>query len=229
MRSFALAIAAAAALLVGAGCNKSPGDPVIPPPAGQLPDSVPEANTPGNLLLRLESAWEHESISEIEGMLAGDFRFNFSVKSDPALVDQWGDNWRRDDEIAAASHLFTGYEDDEGLYQSPTSRILLAFMGVSILADPDHADSSAWYKLVIVSSFEGRIILADASQTEYEIGGGQDLYLVRGDAAVLAPGQEARTDQWYVTRWVDRAVSLGSPVILPARTKTWGSLHAQYR
>ena len=229
MRSFALSLATAFALVAFPGCSKSPGDSVVPPPAGQLPDSVPQANTPANLLERLESAWEHESKTEIEGMLAGDFRFHFSAKADPELVNRYGTSWTRADEIAAASHLFVGFTSEEGVYQAPSSHVTLAFPGMSIVDDDDHPDSSAWYKVAIVPAFVAEIQLADAEQTHYRIQAPQELRLVRGDAAVLASGQEARTDRWYVSSWADKAVTIGSPVILPAIDKTWGSLRAQYR
>ncbi|MGH7725053.1 MAG: hypothetical protein ACREOU_06445, partial [Candidatus Eiseniibacteriota bacterium] len=64
-------------------------------------------------------------------------------------------------------------------------------------------------------------------------------YLVRGDAAVLDTGQEARTDRWYIYRWDDLSQPLpGGPARLaslnagalgtPAPT-TWGGLKDGYK
>jgi hypothetical protein len=51
---------------------------------------------------------------------------------------------------------------------------------------------------------------------------------VRGDAAVLASGQVAGTDRWYLRRWIDLTPAIHGPVILPATSATWGQVKAQY-
>src|SRR5688572_20524913 len=191
-------------VLVAFGCSGDSDDPVSPPTQSGLPDSIPPANTPANLLERFEASWEHEIVAEYTALITADFGFRFSNQSDPDLVSEYGSNWRRADEIASTTHLMAGFTDDEGAYQAASSNILFSLNNLSIVDDPDHPDSAAWYKLVIVPNFSAYIRLTDTEQTEYQIQAPQDLHLVRGDAAVLAPGQEARTDRWYLRRWVDR-------------------------
>jgi hypothetical protein len=218
-------------VLVAFGCSGDSDDPVSPqPPQSGLPDSIPPANTPANLLERFEASWEHEVVAEYTSLLAADFGFTFSSQADPDLASEYGSNWKRADEIASTTHLMAGFTDDDGVYQAPTASILLSLDGLSIVDDPDYPDSAAWYKLVIVPSFSAYLRLADTEQTEFLIQAPHDLHLVRGDAAVLAPGQEARSDRWYLRRWVDRSPSLSAgPVILPARPTSWGRIKADYR
>jgi hypothetical protein len=220
-------------VFVASGCGGDSDDPVSPPPPpppqGGLPASTPQANTPANLLQRFEATWEYEVIADYTALLTADFGFTFSSQADPELDKEYGSNWTRADEVASTTHLMAGFTDDEGTYQAPASNIQFSLSGVSIIADPDHPDSAAWYVLVIVPSFIGHIRLSDPGQTEYHLDSTQDFHLVRGDAAVLAPGQEPGTDRWYLRRWVDRAVPLAGPVILPARPTSWGRIKADYR
>jgi hypothetical protein len=57
-----------------------------------------------------------------------------------------------------------------------------------------------------------------------------EFYIVRGDAALLAAGQEARTDRWYIRRWDDLSTSTGligriaSIDAGAVKPTSWGSL-----
>jgi hypothetical protein len=216
-----------ALLVLGAsGCGEDSDGPVSPDGLSPLPGS---ADTPTNLLERFEATWELEVVAEYEALMTADFSFTFSSMSDPDLVNQYGSNWRRADEVASTDHLMTGFTDDEGVYQASASSIEFSLDGMSIIADPDHPDSAAWYKLAVVPAFIVQIQLNDTEQTEFLIQSPQDLYLVRGDAAVLASGQVARADRWYMRRWIDRTPQLAGPVILPASPHSWGRIKAQYR
>jgi len=97
------------ALLVMAGCGG--GDkstqPVVPPSDG-LPAGTPAADSRTHLTQRLEKALEFEVEAEYAKLLTADFRYTFSLASDPLLVDQYP-NWSRTDEIAAMTHLFHGF------------------------------------------------------------------------------------------------------------------------
>jgi hypothetical protein len=223
-------LALALLVLIAFGCGGDSDDPLSPPPPQNtgLPDSIPPANTPANLLERYEASWEHEVVAEYTAMLTADYRFTFSNQSDPVLVVEYQNTWGRSHEIASTTHLMAGFTNDQGEVQAAASSILFSLDGESIIDDPDHADSSAWYKLVTIPSFQTTIRLADSEQTEFQIFAPQRLHLVRGDAAVLAPGQVGSTDRWYLRRWVDLTPAINGPVILPATSATWGRVKAQY-
>ena len=219
------AVAIAALALALTGCSEE-GDPMSPGPGGDLPSSVPQATTPANALTRFEATWEYGAVGEYDKLLAGNFRFTFSPQSDPDLANAWGVGWSRADELAAASNLKFGFIDGEGEAWPAATLLALVLANTTIIADPDRPDSAAWYKVAVVQAFNASIDLVGG--IEVVISAPQDIHLVRGDAAVLAPGQEARTDRWYVSRWVDK--SPAPPTSSHAAVfATWGSLKDAYR
>ena len=218
--SVLLSLLAVASVTWLPGCGKSdnPAAPLIP---RALPDSIPQAATPTLLLERLEAAYEFAVPTDYGRLLSADFRFTFSASSDPELVTRYGNAWGKSDEMASASHLFAGFDPP-----SAAAGIQLSLDGLSIVDDPDHADSAAHFRKVLVPSSMGTIQLAGGSIIL--IASPMDLYLVRGDAAVLDATQVARSDRWYVRRWVDRAAAL-AVILHDARPATWGSLRDAYR
>ena len=219
------AVTIAALALALTGCSEE-GDPMSPGPGGDLPSSVPQATTPANALTRFEATWEYGAVDDYDAMLTADFRFLFSAKADPDLATQWGSSWTRVDELAAASHLKLGFLDGEGVFQPAATLVALVLVDTQIAADPAHPDSAEWYQVATVPALNASITLV--GDEERLISAPQEIHLVRGDAAVLAPGQEARTDRWYLSRWEDKANPLGA-TIHPARPTTWGALKNVYR
>src|SRR6188508_1747696 len=86
-------------LIMLSGCAFDPPD-VIPTP----PPPMPEADSPQNLMLRFEGVYELQSAVNYEALLTSDFRYTFSLASDPALVNRYP-NWGRDDEVESTRHL----------------------------------------------------------------------------------------------------------------------------
>ena len=58
-------------------------------------------------------------------------------------------------------------------------------------------------------------------------------HLVRGDVAVLRPGQEKSASRWYIRRWEDLSASFGfaprGPSTNSTTSSSWGSIKNQYR
>lgn len=207
MRSSVLALAFAALLT---GCSSNPFTPPTDDGDGGLPQGTPLNDTPQNTMLRFEATYENQVVAEYEKLFAANFRFTFSSQTDQELVDRYGTSWGKDDEIESTSHLFSGFTNEEGMFQAPASSIILTLSGASYIDSPLHPDSAAYYKQVIVPAVSLNIKLSDANSTEYEISAPHDFYLVRGDVALLDENQEARADRWYIYRWDDRSVSLGA-------------------
>ena len=218
-----------ACLTLFAGCGgDDDSNPVVPQPNDTgMPDSVVQATTPANLLVRFDAAYSYMDEAEFMKLFTADYSFTFSSQSDPALVAQWGTNWGKDDESQSMGHLLHGYTDDNGVYQPPLTDVLLSLEGASVVADTTHADSSDYYKVAIVPRILLEIALSDG--TVFIIDAPHNFHLVRGDAAVLSSDQVASADRWYIRRWDDRTPSIAFAFApLPAENKTWGSLKAQY-
>ena len=192
-------------LFVLAGCGG--GDDATKPivPADGLPAGTPQADSPAHLAARLEATWESQVEAEYAKLLTDDFRFHFSLANDPVLVDHYGDNWRRDDEVAALTHLFDGFTNTSGDPIPGATEIELTMNGMVAQDDSSHADSTAHYRKLVVTTFGGTIEIPGTPESVlYSLSSRQELYLVRGDAAVLPAGTTPDSTRWYVRGWDDQ-------------------------
>jgi 5-keto 4-deoxyuronate isomerase len=198
-----------------------------------LPAGTPKPDSPEHLVARLDATWEAKELTEYVKLLTDDFRFRFSIQTDPSLVDQYGNNWDRDDEVAALTHLFEGFTDTDGNPIPAASRIDLTWTGVSDQDDFQHADSTAHYRKLVVLNLDGTFEVPGSVETfVYRVSAREELYIVRGDAAVLPAGTTADPTRWYLRRWDDLATGVAArkgPIINPASPVTIGSLRAHYR
>ena len=220
-----LALALPFALLL-AGCGGGSDKTTKPVP----PADNGFATSPSNLMQRLENTYESKSESGYVKLLAGDFRYAFSVSADQLLVNQYP-NWDRDDEETSYKHLVNGFTNSVGTAIPAASRIDLTFYGVNYGPDPDHSDSTTHYQKVVVVTVDGTIeVPSSPDPVSYHISARHEFCLVRGDAAVVASGAIADSTHWYLRRWDDLSLTLTSkfPVINPATAQTWGSIRSQY-
>jgi hypothetical protein len=231
---FGCSLLACGILLVAAGCGGSKPTKVVVPKDG-LPAGTPINDSELHLLTRFEATFEAQSGVEYAKLLTDDFVFHFSQASDPDLVLAYGENWGRDDETAAITNLFEGFDAQSGQHIPGASIIQMDLYGVQTLADTSHVDSLAYYRKIVVARIVMSIEVPGTPEpTIYNIDSRQEFYVVRGDAAVLAAGQAAQSDRWYIHRWDD--LSLGGPVPYgkwpttnPSQPKSLGSIKGQYR
>jgi len=233
MRDFRFARPAALLVLfslAGCGGGDKATEPVVP--SDGLPSGTPQADSPAHLAQRLEATWENKVEAQYALLLSDDFRYHFSLASDPVLVDRYGDNWKRADEVTALTHLFHGFTNTQGTPIPAASRIDMTLTGVQVGNDPDHPDSTAQYQTMAVTDLGMQIeVPGNPDPVLYNISSRQELYLVRGDAAVLPAGAVADTTRWYVRRWKDLSTSnyaRKGPVINPLQAKSLGSLKSQF-
>jgi hypothetical protein len=172
------------------------------------PDFV--ADSPAGLMRRFQEAYEARDTDGYATLFAADYRFYPSDPQVRAKVPVW----TRTDEILSADHLFHGFTDTDGIYRAPATKISLDLSPWQDRADPEHADSSAYYRFVTVPTVTLEIWTAagDFFIERQE----HDFYVVRGDAAVLAPGEDGSADSWYIRKWVENpgmqpAVAMGDP------------------
>ncbi len=224
----------ASSLLAGCGGgSKKTTQPVISP--DPLPAGTVLNDSPGNTALRFKATFEYQSHQSYAALIAADFHFGFSAETDPSLVAQYGDTWGAQDESLAVAHLFNGFTStSSGTYIPGASDVTVALNAMSEFGDSTHVDSMSVYRVIRVGNMIGAITIPDGSGgILYTPGGEQRLFLVRGDAAVLRPGQPAATTRWYIRRWEDHATVFPAarigPVTNPARGTTWGAVKNQYR
>lgn len=161
---------------------------------------APEVTTdsPLGLMRWFEMSYEGRDAAAYGALFTTDFRFHFG---DPELRARYPDGWTRADEIAAARHLFEGFRDAAGTYRPPARRLELTLSPFTVAADPERADSAAWYQVVSVPCVRLAVWTEDGNfLVENDR---HDFHMVRGDAARLDPGQPADPDRWYIRRWVE--------------------------
>ena len=203
-----------ALLPILSGCGSNPFNPPIDPGGdGHVPGDTPLNDSPQNLMIRFEKSYEFQNLAIYSKLLTSDFRYTFSLASDPLLVDQYP-NWGLDDEVQSTQHLFDGFTNTHGDFIPAASRIDMTLQGVQYTSDFTHADSASHYQKVIVTSVEMQIEVPGSAGDPlvYNISARHEFYIVRGDAAVLDAGQEARADRWYIRKWDD--LSNGTTAVL---------------
>jgi len=217
-------------VLAGCGGGDKSTKPIVP--SDGLPAGTPAANSQAHLTQRLEATLESMVEAEYAKLLADDFRYRFSVANDPLLVDQYP-NWGRTDEIAALTHLFNGFTNTNHDVIPGAGSIHLSLNGVEYQADPSHEDSTAQYGRVIITSLDGQIEVPAVSEPiVFAISSRHELFVVRGDAAVLPAGILADSTRWYLRRWDDLATPIGyskKPVLNSAQAISFGSIRALWR
>jgi hypothetical protein len=202
-------------------------------PKDGLPAGTPLNDSELHLLARLDATFHARSSVEYAKLLTDDFRFHFSESTDPVLVAMYGDNWGRDDETIALTNLFTGFTNTSGDPVPAASSIDLLLNGVQVADDTTHVDSLAYYRRIVVSRLVMSIEIPGTPEpTIYNVDARQEFYVVRGDAAVLAAGQAAQADRWYIRRWDDLALAFAygkGPVVRALAPVTLGRIKSQFR
>jgi hypothetical protein len=207
---------------------------VTEPPAG----TTPLNDTPKNTVRRFESFFERKDSGELHSLLTSDYTFEFSPTVDGSLCIKYSDGWSKEDESLCMRHMFYGGSTNHGWQLRHAERILLELSNYSTAPEPGK-DGNKFQTVVVTASL--RIELSRCSQTGerivMELEGPpyvhrHRFYLVRGDAAVLAEGQPADANHWYIWKWCDEttreqaavsgtsAAAAGDVMI----TGSWGSL-----
>ena len=213
-------------LAVFAGCGDDDDGPTGPGPNAPA-DSFPPASSPEFAVLRLLETYGARNSLAYDRTLTRDFRFHFSTYADPDLVMEFGDDWDIELENAAARHLFEGFTDGHGSYQSPATSIESLLSSIVLASDSTHVDSTQHYARVSIPTAVLFIDLEDGSG--FQIASPLNVYVVRGDAAVLGADQAADPTVWYVRRIDDLAAPLsGVHRMKPARAATWGAIRVLY-
>ena len=132
--------------------------------------------------------------------------------------------WSRGEEIDSARKLFEGYEDGSGRTLARAERVTIEIAPFDVVPDSTVRDTLRQYRVVRVPYFR----LAVSTESDlYRTGWGPcDLYVVRGDAASLGPGQPALSTRWYLRKCVEKLAPTRKPVTRPSVSRLPDSLVA---
>jgi hypothetical protein len=176
-----LLLAALAAIAAAPACAAAPDSL-----AGTVAIAPPES-----ALQSLTDAFAAGSVTALDSLLAADFAF-FTPGQRPA--PRLPGRVERAAELAVAADLF----------DAPATDSLLLRVGVVVQGvDPEHADSTRHYRVLAAQRFacdvhmSGRLLRGKPSLNVFHV--------VRGDVALLAPGQPADSTRWYLRLWLEDA------------------------
>ena len=149
-------------------------------------------------LERYANAFRARSPEGIGAVLTCDYLFH--TVGDSLASYTLGSN--RAQEMGVMRSLLTGVIRDGVTAMPPADSVGISFDGITEGVDPEHPDSTQHYRTLTVlrAMFVIRLAkgqyLGDAATTHV-------FHVVRGDAAVLEPGQPASADLWYIRRWLE--------------------------
>ena len=191
------------------GVRLAPLQPARPPQGEQEPRVC---DNPGRMMRCLKEAFEARSVADFSALLAANFHFH---TMDARMDSMLGDVDRRR-EIGIMRNLFEGGTDTTA---RPRADSISVNVGpYEVQDDPEHPDSTRHYQVIAVRSLEMVIEVKDKT---YKVTQARHEYrVVRGDAALLVPGQPADERHWYFWDWLERPGFLvddleGGPDALP--------------
>jgi len=164
--------------------------------------SVPPVNQPlmgaEAALERLADGYRDRSPEAVIANLTADFRFH--SKGDSLLTYTSG--LSREYEAGVIEGLLHGVVRNGDTLIAPADSVGMFLDGIITGVDPEHPDSTLDYQVLTVHRFEmgvrslrgQRFIITSPLNV---------FHMVRGSAAILAPGQPADPKRWYVRRWLE--------------------------
>jgi len=221
LRRLAVSIAIALALF---GCKSSTEPKTTPPP------SLVANDTPAHAMERLISAYEKKNESAFAAMFTGDYQYEFSNATDPALVTDYATGWFKVDETTSSTHLFSGYTPPGGTTMPAASSIAISLQTGSPTDDNAAGVDPVTHK-ILATRVDGQIVVPQAGSDPFTFvldNNFNVFYIVRGDSAAgLDSSQPADAQHWYIYRWVDLTGTAGGnrAQSVPA---TWGKLKGLY-
>lgn len=221
-RLFARVIASALFAVALAGCSTSSSvAPGTNPP--------PNANSPVNLVRRIEWDWNQRSDDYVR-LLTADFRYV------PAEGDSAGDTetiWDRETESFVAQRMFVR---SGGWPQMNSLSFQLDRGELVAMPDTRPGKNPRWHKVVSSNAeVSANFTFGGPSPEVYLLTGHFTFYCVRGDSAQIPPelqreGVTPDSTRWWIERWEDESILATEPGMHPdpARTATFTGLKNQF-
>lgn len=193
-RRFVFALSLAVLALAPAPAAAQRASERVPGRPGLVPDS------PKAAIRCLAQAYNERSLERFGSVLSADYRFHFAVGD--AAGAGYLNGFDRTHEMRAARSLFTGVDENGAPARIVARSLRVTVGGMDEGADPEHPDSLASYRVVVVRRMALRVTTPSGERIEL-LPADHIFYLVRGDAAQCAAGQPALANRWYIRRWME--------------------------
>lgn len=179
----------------------------LAPAAWAVSTSIPPANQPlsgpSSALERLADAYRSRSVAGIDAVLTGDYIFHGMTDS----LGKFTIGSTRSEEMSVVRGMLQGVTRNGRVIMPRADSVGMSIDGISAGVDPEHPDSTQQFQVLTVTRAQMGIRLANGKhfmlRPSLHV-----FHVVRGDAAVLAPGQKPDPDRWYIRRWLEDVTSL---------------------
>ena len=169
-------------------------------PSTSVPRSNQPVSGPSSALEDLADAYRHLSVSGIDRVLTDDYRFHAADENRPLFGFTEGS--ARVDEMRLVRNLLEGVKHEGQVAMGRADSVGMLFDGISQGVDPEHADSTQQYRVLTVTRAQWGIRMTNGVRW-WNAPTLHVFHVVRGDAALLAAGQIADPDRWYIRRWLE--------------------------
>jgi hypothetical protein len=191
-RLVAVLVALFATRALAAAPHASPTD--YPPAAQALAG-------PTGVLEHLADAYRSMLVAGVDAVLSADYRFHAVGENGENLLS-FADGSPREYEMRSVRGMLEGVTRDGKVVMAKADSVGMSFDGISADMDPEHPDSTQQYLVLTVTRAQWGIRLANGNHM-WNKPSLHVFHVVRGDAAVLAPGQTADPERWYIRRWLE--------------------------
>ena len=158
------------------------------------------ADSPAGAIREYARAFSERSVVRLGALLAADFRSH--VAGQDQVTMRFPDGIDRATEMSVIRGLIQGVRQGDSVLAPPIRNAQVKAEGLHEADDPEHPDSTEHYRLVVIDRFTFDLTADDG--TEYQSRPLLHIvHVVRGDAAVLVPGQPADARHWYIRRWLE--------------------------
>jgi len=158
------------------------------------------ADSPAGAIREYARAFSERSVLRLGALLAADFRSH--IVGQDLVESRFPEGIDRAMEMSVIRGLIQGIRQGDSVLAAPMREVRVKAEGLHEAADPEHPDSTEHYRLVVIGRFTFELSTDDG--TEYLNHPSLHIvHLVRGDAAMLVPGQPADARHWYIRRWLE--------------------------
>ena len=165
------------------------------------PSSIPPSNQPvvgpQGTLEAVARGYRDRSVDSVVAHYTADYRFH--AYGDSLLGFYRGIS--REQEEHSLRNLFGGIVQNGDTLRPPADSLGIVMDGFQEGVDAEHPDSTQHYRIVVVARFEMGFRYGDKRM--FTMSRQHVFHMVRGDVALLLPGQQADPQIWYVRRWLE--------------------------
>jgi len=172
-------------------------------PSTSVPPVNQEVSGPESALDALVKGYRRLRPDDVIRVFTADYRFHSTGVDLTSFTAGFG----REEEAGSVRAMLMGVIKNGDTLMAPVDSVGMVLDGIRECVDPEHPDSSLHYCVLMVGRFKFGLrttkgVRLDNSSSVHAF------HVVRGDAALLVPGQVADDRHWYIRRWLENVAGV---------------------